>query len=409
MAPIKQETAVAWVRVSGVAAIHGAITITWLIYNLYLPELLAQFGFPETAARAILVVENLLVVLVEPTMGGLSDQTTRWWNSRFPFIFGGVIVAATTFMVVPVIVVAGAPTGMARWLLPLFLTAWALAMATFRSPSLFLLKKCATTQGLPQAAAIFTVITALFAAIRPFSTEFILNLGPLAAFAIGSGGLLVGAFVLRLLLPDGAPDPDVEQAVGSGVFSDLQRYLPPLALIFGVGLGAAWSLRFSTSAVSKLLALQAPQIDPTWVMSIFFFLIMGAALPLGRVAAKMGNRRVMLMGMAAAAGGLVLVAFGSNIFLLLPVTVFVVVGLSVVTTGAVPLALALMPSRWGGLGIGMYFGGFALAISGFHALFSPNLALASPTLVAFFGAGSFLISWLCVLASRNVLPDENPI
>jgi len=355
-----------------------------------------------------------LAVVVEPTMGALSDRAAKWWNSRLPFIVVGVIVAAATFILVPVLVIVGPSAGIARWLLPLFLTVWALAMATFRSPSLFLLKKCTTNHSLPQAAAVITVLAGLFAAIRPFSTSFILSLGPLAAFTMGSGGLLVGVFVLRQLLPDDEPDPDLEWeagvefegAIGSMIVGGLTRYISTLALIFGVGFGGAWSLRFATATVSKQVALHAPGLDSTWLLSLFFFLMMGAALPLGAVAARIGNQRAMLRGCAAAGLGLVMIGVWSNSVLLLGVLVLVLIGVSVITTGAVPFALSLMPSHWGGLGIGMYFGGFTLAISGFHAFFSPGLGSASPTLVAFLGAGSFFISWLCISASRSMLPYQ---
>jgi len=410
---LKTETTVKWMRVVGVGALHGAITITWIIYHLYLPQLLAQFGFPETLARSILIVENLLAVLFEPTMGALSDRASRWWNSRFPFILGGVIVAAASFMIVPVIVITGTQSGMARWLLPMFLTAWALAMATFRSPSLVLLKKCASNQDLPRAAAMLTLLAGLFAAVRPFSTEFILGLGPMAAFAVGSVGLLVGALVLRQLLPTDEPETELEtepkHVTGSFILNELSSYLPTLALIFGVGLGGAWSFRFATSTISKLLALQFPGIDVTWLISIFFFLMMAAALPLGAIAAKIGNHQAMLISTGAAALGLILIGVWPNIILLTGVIVLVLAGLSVVTTGAVPFALSLMPSRWGGLGIGIYFGGFTFAMSWYHALLSPISDLASPAPAAILAAASFLISWLCIGASRNMLPGQKSI
>ncbi|MEM7343151.1 MAG: MFS transporter, partial [Chloroflexota bacterium] len=275
MKHLTSEINVLWVRVLGLATLHGAITVTWIIYNLYLPELLVQLGFSLTLAQAILVIENLLAVAIEPTMGALSDQTSKRWGGRIPFVVGGVIVAAATFMIIPVLAISGPPSGIARWLLPAFLVIWALAMATFRSPSLFLLRKCAANQDLPRAAAILTIIAGLFAAIRPFSTEFILNLGPMAAFAIGSGGLLLGMIVLRQLFSNDDPglafDPEHKTDTGDTILSDLKPYLVRLALIFGAGLGGAWSFRFSTVAVAKLFAVQLPEIPVTWLMATFFF------------------------------------------------------------------------------------------------------------------------------------------
>jgi len=48
----------------------GAITLTWVIYNLYLPQLLGQFGFPKQLAVGLLILENALAVVMEPLMGG---------------------------------------------------------------------------------------------------------------------------------------------------------------------------------------------------------------------------------------------------------------------------------------------------------------------------------------------------
>ncbi|MEW6498955.1 MAG: MFS transporter, partial [Cyanobacteriota bacterium] len=99
-----------WLQVSALAGVQGAITLTWIIYRLYLPQLLALFGFPGVLAASLLVVENLLGAVMEPLMGGLSDQAKRWMGTRFPFISGGVILSSTLFIAIPAIVVFGNPT-----------------------------------------------------------------------------------------------------------------------------------------------------------------------------------------------------------------------------------------------------------------------------------------------------------
>ncbi|MCB0213353.1 MAG: MFS transporter [Anaerolineae bacterium] len=412
MKSLEFEINVQWVRVLGLAALHGAITITWIIYNLYMPALLSQFGYSLTLAQSILVFENLLAVVIEPTVGALSDQASRQGDGRFPFITWGVRVAAAAFFVIPFLALVGTPTGIVRWLLPVFLAIWALAMATFRSPSLVLLKRCATNQNLPRAAAIFTVIAGLFAAIRPFSTNFILNLGPMIAFATGSIGLLVSTFALRQLFqkknsaPASVFEPGEKTNTVSTILGELKPYLPMLALVFGTGLGGAWILRFSIATVSQLLATHLPETNITWLMSLFFFLMMFAALPLGVVAAKIGNKKAMLTAIAAAAFGLGVVGLLSNIFLWPLVIILVLVGLSVTTTGAVPFALSVMPSRWAGLGIGTYFGGFTFATSLLHAFINPMLESASPSLVAFLAMGSFLISGACIALCFTMLRKQ---
>ncbi|PSN76019.1 MFS transporter, partial [filamentous cyanobacterium CCP4] len=53
---------------------QGAITLLWVIYNLYLVQLLTQLGFPRGLAVGLLVVENLLAMVIEPVVGTFSDR-----------------------------------------------------------------------------------------------------------------------------------------------------------------------------------------------------------------------------------------------------------------------------------------------------------------------------------------------
>ncbi len=45
MAAIVATPTVLWRQVLGLTAVQGAITLAWVIYRLYLPDLLAQFGW----------------------------------------------------------------------------------------------------------------------------------------------------------------------------------------------------------------------------------------------------------------------------------------------------------------------------------------------------------------------------
>jgi Na+/melibiose symporter-like transporter len=90
----KASPRVLWLQVWGLAAVQGAIALTWVIYNLYLLKLLTDFGFPKTLATGLLIIENILAAVMEPLMGALSDQTQRWVGTRFPFISVGVVLAS---------------------------------------------------------------------------------------------------------------------------------------------------------------------------------------------------------------------------------------------------------------------------------------------------------------------------
>ncbi|MEM8604451.1 MAG: MFS transporter, partial [Cyanobacteria bacterium P01_H01_bin.121] len=199
VAPSKR---ILWLQVWGLAAVQGAIALTWVIYNLYLKTLLVAFGFPVVAATAVIIIENLLAALMEPLMGSLSDNMQYWFGSRFPFVAFGTVIASACFNMITTIYVFGSDTGPIRWLLPIMMVAWALAMTIFRSPVLSLLGRYAFATNLPQAASILTLVGGLAGALGPISSQLILQLGPLFAFTAGSIVMLVGAAALRWVGPN---------------------------------------------------------------------------------------------------------------------------------------------------------------------------------------------------------------
>ncbi len=101
------------------AGLQGANTLTWLVYNDYLPQLLTQFGFPASLVAGLMVVKNALAVVMEPLMGGLSVQNQLKFGTRFPFISIHVILASTLFIAIPCLATFVPLSELIRGILPL--------------------------------------------------------------------------------------------------------------------------------------------------------------------------------------------------------------------------------------------------------------------------------------------------
>ncbi|MDZ8186782.1 MAG: MFS transporter [Nostoc sp. ChiSLP02] len=385
MTTSKSSFNILWLQVWVLAAVQGAITLTWLIYNIYLPQLLTQFGFPASFAVGLLVVENGLGAILEPLMGGLSDGARRWVGTRFPFISVGIILASALFIAIPCVVSSIAPDSIWRSLLPITLVAWALAMTVFRSPVMCLLGMYSTPAELPLAVSVVTFVGGFIGAFRPIANKYILSLGPVFTFAIGSFVLLAAVAALRLI---NFPQTPVDRHHAQIVKFPLQK----LALILGTGFTVAWGIRFLMDVLGKVLKAQlnADNIDVQMVGIGIAIAI--ANIPAGMLATKTGNRQAMLYGICATIPSLLMMVF---IGVQIPIIALIVAGFSLIVNGAIPFALGLVPQRWAGLGIGMYFGGFAAAMSLFGFIF-PDPQTIAPFVGAAAGAFAFFLAGICI-------------
>ncbi|MFB8788898.1 MAG: MFS transporter [Potamolinea sp.] len=394
---------VLWLQVASLAAVQGAFTLSWVIYKAYLPQLLAQFGFPLALAATLLIVESFLAAVMEPLMGGLSDQAQRFLGTRFGFISVGVILSSALFISLPAIAIFGNPSSALRWVFIVVLITWALAMTVFRSPAMALLLKYSTPASLPLAASLVTLSGGLIGAFQPFVSKFILGLGPVFTFAIGSFVLLgVTAFLRSVNPPD---TPPVIQDQNSSPTWTLNSQILTIALIFFTGAGVAWGSRFLMDTLGKVIRSQQAAANVQGIMFVIALGLALAAIPAGAIAFKQGNERAMLFGIAATTGLLLLMALSPSWGILVVVVAILVIAFSFILNGAIPYALSRVPSERAGLGIGLYFGGSAAAAAMFDLVFG-SINKTPPMTGAILGAIAFLVAGLCIISSTMIAPSE---
>ncbi|MGK7891432.1 MAG: MFS transporter [Leptolyngbyaceae cyanobacterium] len=390
-------TRVLWMRVWGLAAVQGAISLTWIIYILYLDKLLIQYGFPASFAATLLIIENILAAIMEPLMGTLSDRVQHWMGSRFPFIAIGLIAASACFIAVPVVLVFGGSTGVVRWLLPTAMVLWALAQTVFRSPAMSLLGRYAYATNLPRAASILTLMHSVISPMRSFATDFILGIGPLFAFAIGSISLLAAATALGMVGPD--QGLAAAQAFQPNRRSPLLTSLLKLVLVFGTGIGTTMGFQFIMQALPSSLA-EGAAIGSKGIIGAISVALIVTALPAGELATRLGNRRGIVVGLAALAAccGLLAIAQRQSIGVLI-LAIALGAGISLVSNTSVPFALSMVSPQRAGLGTGIFFSGAAI---GFTFFIKIKPALASlPAVSALGGAVAYGLAAACVVLSAR--------
>lgn len=380
-----------WRQVGGLATLQGAIALCWMIYRIYLPKLLADFGFPGLEF-GIVILEDAIAVVIEPVAGKFSDRQRQWMGTRFPLIALGVIITSGLTIAIPTFFIFGKPFERLRWLFLLMLLSWAMVMALFRSPALSLIAQYAVDTQLPQAMSVLILVGGLAGAFRPVVSDFILSLGPAIPFTVGSFVLLISAAILRSVKPDTALSPS------SNSLDSEQSSRQFLGLIILTGMGIAWGTRVLFSEIfPQLLPTQFSGNVKTW-MTVIGVVLAFTSLPAGFWASRIGNQKALLIGLITTAGLLLGLTFskgaifGSILFL-------VIASYSFIANGAIPFALSLVPPQQGGFGIGLYFGGFSLAMSLYGVLFG-QFAVNLP-IKALFGAAAFLMAGMCLKVSER--------
>lgn len=357
-------TAIAWSRLVAVAAMQCAIILGWVMYRLYLPELFAEVGLSASVVGTVLFFEVAIAFFLEPLMGYGSDRLRIWLGSRFPLVLAGVLLAVLMFVLLPA---ATGLSAIARQVLPMLAVIWAMGMAMFRSPVLVLLGQCARPSELPYAAAVLMAVGTFAGKVIPLANGVWLSYGVEFTFAIGSLVLLLCTVAIRMTLPSAptlgamSPSPSLRPLAIA--------LLRTIAVAVGVtGVGTMVGAVVSRGSETAWLSDRPLQVG----------LVAAACCLLSGAMGKRWGMRQMATGAAgvavAALLGLAVTPVGTMAVALM---VAIVACQSAIAVGTIPLALAVAPSGFGGMTIGMYFGSLGLAGQMWKRLLTGGLAEAS--------------------------------
>ncbi|OLP17477.1 hypothetical protein BST81_16060 [Leptolyngbya sp. 'hensonii'] len=385
MKSLTSDQAVLWRQVWGLAALLAAIVFSWMVYGFYQPRILEQLGFSGLAAY-LGVIQGILGAGIEPIVGIGSDRMMQRIGSRLPLIAVGVTLAGIIFVLASLLLQVQVPVAM-RWLIPVLMTLWVIAMIIFRGPAIALLMQFAPTSKLPRASSILVFVFGLVGALGPLLGSLIQALGTSLTFALGAIVLLAGAMLLWS--------------------TNLQTPLPPMTsvgpspsawqstLIFGVGVGVGLEVNFLLRCFPTVLQPLIRGSNADYIAAAILLVSALVALPIERVTRKLGLRNAMLTGLGTmvALMGVALQTSDPGLAIALTLGFGVALGLLFITQ--IPFTLALVPPTEAGWGTGLYFGGMGAAT----ALVSLLLQSASafPSMSALVGSAiGFSANALCI-------------
>lgn len=383
-------TSILWRQIWGLAALLAAILLGFMAYGLYQPKILKGLGFVELAGW-LGIGQGLLAAAIEPLVGGFSDRILRRVGSRLPMISVGVTLAGTLFVVIALLIQGNLPDKL-RWLVPILMTVWLMAMIVFRGPAIALLMQFAPLAELPKASAVLILVLGLVGATGPLLSILFQSLGASPTFILGAIALIIGASILFSSTPK-----------HTLMLPNQERQFPAsirhLILIFTVGLCAGWEINLLMAIFPRVLTAQLSGVRAEFITSGILLVSALTAVPLEKLTGKLGITTALSLGLGA------IPAFmGASLPNLTPVLVFALilafgVALGLIFIAQIPYALLMVPPTNAGLGTGLYFGGMGAATALVTALMQQFTGV-TPIQGVLWSAIAFLVALPCLGFSR---------
>ena len=294
------------------------ISIIWPIFNSFIPIFLQAgnpeferqlieagrevpkvvgFGLGPSLAFFVMTWDNIINVFIQPWAGAKSDKTWNRFGRRKPWIIIGAPIAAVALVMIPL-----ANTILA---IMVFILITNFGMALFRSPTVAWLGDLFKSDQRSQANGIINLMGGIGAAVALFGGGILFdNIGRAAPFVAGAIFMLVALSVALLLVKE--PEK-IESASGeedkAGVLDNLKSVWQGesrngikvlLGILFWFMGYEALQTGLSSFAVFSLGLTpgQASIMSTLFAASFILF-----ALPSGMIAARIGRKRAIMLGL----------------------------------------------------------------------------------------------------------------
>ncbi len=310
------------------------VSIIWAIHDSYVPVFLGKdFALDASMVGTILTLNTIIVFLIQPGIGSLSDRIRTPIGRRMPFILIFAPLAAIGFALLPVLV---QPTMLLVFVAVLILTIVSLAM--FRTPVVALMPDITPSQFRSQANGLINLMGGIGAILAFAGGAALFKMNPAYPFWAASVLLVLAVGVVFWQIRE--PKDGTERAVEArpGLIASLRTILSARDKSALLILLAIFSWFVGYNAVSKfftlygVMGLKMEASQASFLLTFLALMFVIFAVPSGYIAGKFGRRKTILAGIA-------LVGVLALLVRLLPV------GLQ--TSGILlPLLLALIGIGW---------------------------------------------------------------
>ncbi|MDG4782407.1 MFS transporter [Micromonospora sp. WMMD961] len=285
---------------------------TWNFYDNQVPVLLREHVASAALVGALMGMDNLLGIFIQPWIGNRSDNTRTRWGRRIPYLAVGMPLAALVFVLLPW------TTSLVTLVVVMF--CYALIANTTRPLAESLVPDFLPPERRSRANAAVKIATALTIIVASLISLLVVDEHPRAAFVIPSVIMLAATFVLLANVRDSrsaayqaavaeeatagpaAAGQPLRQIV-AGLFTDQDRRR--LLLLLTVLLfGGAWFASRSLITPYGMEALGLSRGEAGGLTLPSGIVYVAAAYPAALLAERFGRLRIIVVGISVFAAAL---------------------------------------------------------------------------------------------------------
>lgn len=344
-----------------------AISITWAVYNAFMPKILSNYIESATIIGFIMTIDNYFALFLQPLVGILSDRVNTPFGKRMPFIMVGMPLA-----VIFIILLANYTNFVT---LVIFLVGMNLSMSVFRSPVVSLMPDITYVENRSKANSIINFMGGIGSVIAYFIGTILWNKNNSYPFYLAAVLVFLSFIILFNFIKEKRDviNYNMEEKQKLNFIESL-KVIPnkkqTILLLLGI---LTWFIGFNgietffTLYGEKFLKVSVGSAALSFTFISLAFLVF--AIPAGIIGTKIGKKSTIKIGIVGMLICFLIIFFLRSIILVRVVFIFAGMFWAFININSYPFVTEMAPI--GQLG----------TFTGFYYLFASLASIISPPLL----------------------------
>ena len=334
-----------------------AISITWSVYNAFMPLLLRTYLDDAVLIGFIMTIDNYLALFIQPTVGFYSDKIKTKFGRRMPFIMVGMPLAAIFMFIIP--------NTNSMWTLIFALLFMNLSMSIYRSPVIALMPDITAMEHRSKSNSIINFMGGIGSLIAYFIGGKLYDINMDYPFILSATLILFSFIVLFMNIKEQRDVLNYEKAEEKrNLLQGMRIALGNKNTAFLLFAICSWFIGYN--GVESFFSLYGTEYlgikvsDATLTLSFISLSFLVFAIPAGLLGTKFGKKNTIRIGVGAAVIlmlGIFLIRPGTSNMLLYMRILFLGIGFAwaSININSYPLVADMSPLGQLGTYTGVYY------------------------------------------------------